>query len=325
MRLLDIMRRKYDCIFTNPPYMTRKNMLPPLSDFLEANYPDAKGDFYTAFIERCLELTKDFGRFGLLTIHSFMFVSSYEKFREDIRTRAAIESGCHLGPRSEFEISNPNAQGFVAFTCRKGSKEVRLFDPDDSWYGTWYRLTKSEGEKKRTLFEKQLAGQAEGVFVYQQADFNSIPGSPWVYWITPGLRRMFVELAKLGDITQTYLGMTTSDNSRFLRFWWEVGSDRIGFSYKDSDTAKYSGKKWFPYMKGGSFRRWYGNQEHVVNWMADGKEIQEAPSFPRARKQYFRRGVTYSFITSARFSARLSPGGFIFDVAGSSLFPEEIP
>ncbi len=114
--------------------------------------------------------------------------------------RAAIESGCHLGPRSEFEISNPNAQGFVAFTCRKGSDQVKLFNPDESWYGTWYRLKKAEGEEKRDLFEKQLAGQAEDVYVYQQADFNSIPGSPWVYWITPGLRRMFVELDKLGEI-----------------------------------------------------------------------------------------------------------------------------
>ena len=206
MRLLDIMRRKYDCVFTNPPYMTRKNMPPPLSDFLEANYPEAKGDFYTAFIQRCLELTKDFGRFGLLTIHSFMFVSSYEKLREEIGTQAAIESGCHLGPRSEFEISNPNAQGFVAFICRKDSEEIKRYNPDEGWYGTWYRLIKAEGEGKRELFEKQLAGKAEGVYVYQQADFNSIPGSPWVYWITPGLRRLFVDLPKLGEIAQPRQG-----------------------------------------------------------------------------------------------------------------------
>lgn len=329
MRLLDIMRRRYDCVFTNPPYMTRKNMLPPLSDFLEANYPDAKGDFYTAFIERCLELTKDFGRFGLLTIHSFMFVSSYEKFREDISTRAAIESGCHLGPRSEFEISNPNAQGFVAITCRKGSEDVRLLNADDSWYGTWYRLVKAEGEEKRTLFEKQLTGQAEGAYVYQQAAFNSIPGCPWVYWITPGLRRLFVELDKLGEIAPAIHGTATYDNLRFLRFWWEVGINSIGFNNGCWDNFEACEKDYVPYMKGGSFKRWYGNQDYVVQLLKKGQSLME---FLRGKKDsirgsnyIFHRGVTWTDLTSAHFSARLSPGGFIFDVAGSSVFPPDIP
>ena len=331
MRLLDIMRRKYDCVFTNPPYLHRRNMFTDLADFLEANYLEAKGDLYTAFIKRCQDLTKDFGRFGLLTIHSFMFISSHEKLREDISTQAAIESGCHLGPRSEFEISNPNAQGFVAFICRKGSEEVRLFNPDDGWYGTWYRLVKAEAEVKRELFEKQLARQAEGVYVCQQADFSSIPGSPWVYWITPGLRRMFVELPKLGEIAQPRQGLATADNFRFLRFWWEVGAGQIAFGCKSCDQAQESGKQWFPYMKGGGFRRWNGNQEYCVNWAGDGSEIKNVglesgrvASRPQNTEFYFRRGVTYSFLTSARFSARLSPGGFIFDVAGSSLFPEDV-
>jgi type I restriction-modification system DNA methylase subunit len=326
MHLLDIMRRRYDCVFTNPPYLHRRNMFTDLAEFLEANYPEAKGDLYTAFIRRCQELTKDFGRFGLLTIHSFMFISSHEKLREDTSTQAAIESGCHLGPKSEFEISNPNAQGFVAFTCRKGSEEVKLYNPDDEWYGTWYRLIKAEGEAKKYLFEKQLAGQAEDVFIYPQANFNSIPGSPWVYWITPGLRQMFVGLPKLGEIAPPRQGLATADNFRFLRYWWEAGGERIGFGCRNQVEAQASEKTWLPYMKGGSFRRWYGNQEYIINWERDGEELRSlAPiSVIRNPNFYFCRGVTYSFLTSARFSARLSPGGFIFDVAGSSLFPENI-
>jgi hypothetical protein len=321
MRLLDIMRRRYDCVFTNPPYMTRKNMLPPLSDFLEGNYPDAKGDFYTAFIERCMEMTRDFGRFGLLTIHSFMFVSSYEKFREMISTKAAIESGLHLGPRSEFEISNPNAQGFVAFTCRKDSEEIKRLNPAEGWIGKWFRLLKAEGVAKRELFERQLVGQAEGAYVYQQADFNSIPGSPWVYWITPGLRRLFVELPKLGEIAQPRQGLATADNFRFLRFWWEVGYNEIGFACKSCEDAQECGCKWFPYMKGGSFRRWYGNQEYVIAFNKDNYDIlatvgNKLPS----RHLYFRRGVTWNNVTSGRLSTRLSPGGFIFADAGMSAF-----
>lgn len=331
MRLLDIMRRKYDCVFTNPPYMTRRNMQEPLASFLEANYPHAKSDFYTAFIERCLELTKDYGRFGLLTIHSFMFVSSYEKFREEISTQAAIESGCHLGPRSEFEISNPNAQGFVAFTCRKGSDDVKLYNPDDSWYGTWYRLIKAEGKEKRNLFEKQLAGQTEGVYVYQQADFNSIPSSPWVYWITSGLRRLFVDLPKLGETAPPKHGMTTGDNLRFLRFWWEVSNKLIGFGCISREEAQNCGKKWFPYMKGGGFQRWYGNQEYVLNFLLNGSELlgaREDGTAPGHRHDnpvfYFRLGVTYPRITSGRFSTRVSPNGFIFDVNGPCAFPENV-
>ena len=325
MQLLDIMRRKYDCVFTNPPYMTRKNMPPPLSDFLEANFPLAKADFYTAFIERCLKLTKDFGRFGLLTIHSFMFVSSYEKFREGISTQAAIESGCHLGPRSEFEISNPNAQGFVAFTCRKGSDEVRLFNPDDGWYGTWYRLTKAEGEEKRNLFEKQLAGQAEGVYVYQQADFGAIPGSPWVYWITPGLRRMFVDLPKLRDVAEPRAGMHGGDRFRFARLWWEVGIDNIGFNCDNNEEAFATGKRWFPYMKGGGYCKWYGNQEWTLSFDEESYEIlKNCGNKLPSRQFYFRRGITWTDLTSGLFSARLSPRGFIFDASGSCLFLDDV-
>jgi hypothetical protein len=254
-----------------------------------------------------------------------MFISSYENLRNDIFSSSAIETSCHLGTKTEFDVANKTAQGFVSFAIRKDSVNQR----SSSTIGTWFRLVRPEGVDKRIAFEQALArvraGEADAaVFRYRQIDFDAIPGSPWVYWITPGLRQLFMELPKLGEITPIHLGMTTSDNSRFLRFWWEVGSDRIGFGFEESNQAKLSGKKWFPYMKGGSFRRWYGNQEHVINWMDEGTEIQEAPSFPRAKKQYFRRGVTYSFLTSARFNARLSPGGFIFDVAGSSLFPEDV-
>ncbi|MEM2097382.1 MAG: hypothetical protein QXI70_04425, partial [Methanothrix sp.] len=160
---------------------------------------------------------------------------------------------------------------------------------------------------------------------------DSIPGSPWVYWITPGLRRLFLELPKLGEVAQPRQGLATADNFRFLRFWWEVGASRIAFGCRSHDDARASGKRWFPYMKGGSFRRWYGNQEYVVNWAKDGSEIKNlgveagrVASRPQNTEFYFRRGVTYSFLTSSIFSARISPGGFIFDVAGSSLFPDDV-
>ncbi len=162
------------------------------------------------------------------------------------------------------------------------------------------------------------------VYFYRQGDFDAIPGSPWVYWITPGLRRVFRELPKLEEVAKPVVGLQTSDNFRFLRFWWEVGIGRIGFGCRSREEALSSGKKWFPYMKGGEFRRWWGNQEYIINWWKDGAELRAfEPSVIRNPDFYFRRGVTYSFLTSGSFSARISPGGFIFDVAGSSLFPED--
>ena len=165
------------------------------------------------------------------------------------------------------------------------------------------------------------------VYLYRQGDFDAIPGSPWVYWITPGLRRVFEELPKLDEVAKPRQGLATADNFRFLRFWWEVGIDRIGFGCKSREEAASSGKKWFPYMKGGSFKRWWGNQEYVVNWWKDGAEIRNlgiesgrVASRPQNTEYYFRRGVTWSRTTSKKVSMRLLPEGFVIDCEAPSLF-----
>jgi len=163
------------------------------------------------------------------------------------------------------------------------------------------------------------------VYRLPQRAFDAIPGSPWVYWIPDGLRRLFEELPGLGEVAQPRQGTATSDNARFLRFWWEIGWRHIALGCYDRVEARASGKKWFPYMKGGAYHKWYGNQDYVVNWGDDSAEIA---AFDRAvirnPDYYFREGVTYSYLTSAAFSARYSPGGFVFDVAGSSLFPDDM-
>lgn len=329
MRLMDVVRRRYDAVFPNPPYMSRRNMNPDLAKFVADNYPEGKGDLYTAFIERCLQLTKDEGRCGMITIHSFMFISSYEKLRAEVLDIASIETGCHLGTKTEFEISNPNAQGFVSFVLRRDSEKERRSET----VGTWYKLAKAEGEDKRNVFEQALSRLRSGeddpiLFRYHQGDFESIPERPWVYWITPGLRRLFEELPELGDIAAPKHGMSTGKNERFLRFWWEVGLQRIGFAYSSRENARDSDKRWFPYMKGGSFQRWYGNQVHVINYRNSGNEMivaKEDGVVPGHRHDnpdfYFRRGVTWTLLSAKGFSARISPGGFLFDVNGMTCFP----
>ncbi|HPU77816.1 MAG TPA: SAM-dependent methyltransferase, partial [Thermosynergistes sp.] len=203
--------------------------------------------------------------------------------------------------------------------------------------GTYFRLVKEQdSEAKRRRFEEALINLRAGrddpiVYRYRQDDFDAIPGSPWVYWITPGLREVFEKFPKLGEIAQPRQGLATADNFRFLRFWWEAGLDRIGFGCKNTREAQATGKRWFPYMKGGGFKRWYGNQEYVVNWERNGAEIRnfinpetgKAYSRPQNTDYYFRRGVTWSKVSSGNFCVRLSPGGFIFDVAGCSVFPPE--
>jgi hypothetical protein len=265
-------------------------------------------------------------------MHSFMFISSYENLRQLIRTSAQIENVLHLGPRL-FDVGNPGTLQTVAFT---------LFQPagtiNTDVHATYFRLVKApSAEAKRLGFEQALAqlrsqrserserSDRSNVFTYRQADFDAIPGSPWVYWVTPELRNLFIDRPKLGDIAPPRVGLQTGVNARFLRLWWEVGLRFISRDRTDGNDALANGYGWFPYMKGGFSFRWFGNQEHVVNWRHGGSELFAFTPTSVIRNQafYFRRGVTYSYLTQVTFSARLSPGGFIFDVAGSSLFPPD--
>jgi len=337
LRLLDVLSRKYDIVFTNPPYMSSRNMNAAMSAFLKRDYKKSKGDLYAAFIQRCAELLANGGRLGMITQQSFLFISTYEDLRKILLSNTAVETMAHVGPRAFCEVQGEKVNTTVFVLRREHFEETRR----DS-VGVYFRLVKEpDAEAKRRAFEEALErrkrGEAEPrVFEYRQGDFAAIPGSPWVYWITPSLRRLFHCLSPLRSIAEPKIGMRTGDNRRFLRFWWEVGQERIAFGCEDRRSAAATGRSWFPYMKGGEFRRWYGNQEHVVIWKDDGTEIKENTrhEYPQLGENlgwkisnesyYFRRGVTWTDLTAGRFSARLSPGGFIFDVSGSSVFPPDV-
>jgi hypothetical protein len=349
LRLLELLAKHYDIVVTNPPYLSKMNNT--LKGLVANEYPEGKSDLCAAFIQRCIELTKPDGFIGILTMHSFMFLSTYEKLRAWIRQRMAVQTMFHAGP-ALFDVGNPGTLQTTAFVLRR----EETTEQRNASVGTYFRLVKEpDAEAKRIAFEQAVAhlkkmtpeaneAWQEGaclvdgrVFRYRQGDFDIIPGSPWVYWITPGLRRLMSSGSTLRDVGSPCLGMRTGDNFRFLRHWWEVGQSRIEFGCRDREEAKRSGSRWLPYMKGGSFKRWYGNQSYVVEWWNDGRTIKENTriTYPELGDNlgwkitnesfYFRRGVTYSYLTSGRFSARHSPGGFIFDVAGSSLFPSDIP
>lgn len=333
LRLLEIMGQRYDIVLTNPPYMTRRNMNNELKEYLQKEYPIAKSDLYAAFIQRCTDWLVDGGRLGMITQQSFMFITSYEKLREFLRQRIAIETIPHVGPRAFDEIAGEKVNTTLLVFRREEDERVR----NDS-VGTYFRLVKEpDGDTKRRRFEQALANLRAGrpdptVYRYRQGDFDAIPGSPWVYWITPELRNNFIILPKIGQIAAPKHGMSTGNNTRFLRYWWEIGTCSIDRNCFGREEAQLSGTRWFPYMKGGSFCRWFGNQFYVINYSHLGAEMitgREDGTVSGHRHDnpdyYFRRGITYSYLTSGRFCARLSPGGFIFDVAGSSLFPDDIP
>ena len=326
MGLLDVVMRDYDVVVTNPPYMFRRNMNDHLAGFLQREYPRTKADIYAAFIQRCTEFLRPGGRVGMITQQSFMFISSYEAMRQDLTGRHAVETLCHVGRRAFEEVKGEKVNTTMFVLRREEAAEAR-----ENAGGTYFRLVKEpDSEAKRKGFEQALARLKAGeddprVFRYRQSDFTDILGSPWVYWIGPGLRKLFKTLPKLSDVAEPRAGMHGGDRFRFARFWWEVGLSNVGRGCTDRDHAFATGKRWFPYMKGGPFRRWYGNQEWVIAFgRAHYRILSEAGNKLPSRQYYFRRGITYSAVSSSAFSARLSPGGFIFDAGGSSLFPRRL-
>lgn len=333
LRLLHLLRRRYDVVVTNPPYMSSRKMNPTLAKLVARDYPQAKRDLYAAFIQRCLELTREGGRTGLLTMQSFMFLGSYEALRQGLLDNVGIETIAHLGP-ALFDVGNPGTLQTAAYVLHREGNAQRRQDS----IGTYFRLVREpDAEAKRRRFEQALAALRCGendplVFRYREADFNALPGAPWVYWIRPGIRRLFQMLPKLAEIGKPRQGLATADNFRFLRYWWEVGSARIAFRCRSRGEAVSSGKRWFPLMKGGEYRKWYGNQDHTINWHEDGKELKAwAGSLYnnshwsrtiRNSEYYFREGVTWTVISSRGFSARYMGPGFIIGHKGPAVFPD---
>jgi len=329
--LIDALIRKHDVVVCNPPYSGRRNMNEVLRKDLKTLYPKKDGDLYTVFIDRCLDLTSERNSFcGMVTVHSFMFTSSHEEIRKEIINNTEIETMAHLGTKTEFDVANKTAQGFSMYALGKIPKV-----PQIQAAGVYFRLVKENEEEKHTAFCSALRDYLNNkdsfsdhhVSVLQQERLKVIPGWPFVYWVSEGIRNLFAQrlLEKIG---YPCVGLQTGDNFRFLRLWWEVGNTKVKIGTASHDEAENSGYIWFPYMKGGEVKRWYGNQEYTVNWRKSGSEIKNffkdgrLASRPQNLEYCFREGATYSFLTVSNLSVRYLPKGFIFDVAGSSIFPK---
>ncbi|EGN63146.1 putative restriction enzyme [Fusobacterium animalis 11_3_2] len=301
---------QYETVVTNPPYMGGKGFSPKLKTYVEKNYKDSKSDLFAVFIERCNEFTKKNCYTSMITMQSWMFLSSFETLRKNIIEKTEIKSLNHLGTRAFSEIG-----GEVVSTVAWISKKI---SPKNE--GTYIRLVDYNNAE---LKEQEFYNRAN-YFQAKQKDFEKIPGSPIAYWISDKIREIFEKNQKLGDIGEAKQGLATADNNRFLRLWNEVNYNKIGYNMSNSQEALESKKKWFPCNKGGSFRKWYGNQEIIVNWEKDGFELKDFKnSVIRNPSYYFKEALTWSTISSSDCSFRYSPIGNIFETKGSNYFVKD--
>ena len=309
----ETMARKYWVTCTNPPYAGTSKLDKSVNAFLKDNYGDSKADLYAVFIERCKEMTAANGFQAMITQHSWMFLATFEKLRKKM-LQMDIVNMAHLGARAFEEIGGEVVQT-VAFVQRES------YVPE--YNGSYCRLISATTQKgKEELFIKK-----DALYTANQADFKNIAGSPIAYWTSSHVFKLFSE-----DCLRSHIdarnGMSTTDNNRFLRFWPECSFEMIGFSSKSSEQAKASQKKWFPYNKGGEFRRWYGNNSYVVNWFNDGEEMKKCVTENygsyskelRSEDKYFAEGISWSALSSGNISMRYSEPGYIFDSKGSKAF-----
>lgn len=308
--------RKYHCIVDNPPYMGAGNMNKELSDFVRINYPASKGDLMVCFMERTESQATDLGFIGMINLPSWMFLSTFEKYRYHLIKEFQIDTLLQLG-RGIFGADF----GTVAFTLIKNANQKKK--------GVYRRLFNKHVEVrtpekiKNIFFEKNF-----GRFLFHQKDFDKIPGSPIGYWASEKLLNIFDNSPILEESGLVRQGASTSDNVRFLRFWSEVSYGDFTTDLKKVEETAFCLEKWFPYNKGGEYRKWWGNHDYVINYGLDGSELKEFQSTLnqgwtarlKSREYYFKRTLSWSKITAGSFSVRLYPDGFIFDVAGCCYF-----
>lgn len=316
-----VLAMQFDAVVANPPYMGSKYLTPVLKSYLKDDYKGFEKDLFSAFMIRDLMLTKPAGQLGFMSPFVWMFISSYEELREHFIESATLTSLIQL-EYSGFE-------GAVVPICTFTLAKQHLAN----FVGSYVRLSEFRGADQQSIktLEAIQNPNCDWHFEARPDDFKAIPGSPIAYWATPNVRNAFGNGEPLSAVAEPRLGMATGNNDIYLRLWFEVNTSKCGYDVPDRATAKCSGKKWFPYNKGGSFRRWFGNNEYLVNWENDGHLLQTTmhPSGERTwahnfnLEYIFRPGVTWTATSSSYFAVRKSAVGFLFDVKGSMAFPND--
>lgn len=298
---------QYETVVTNPPYMGGKGFSSKLKTYVEKNYKDSKSDLFAVFIERCNEFTKKNCYTSMITMQSWMFLSSFETLRKNIIEKTEIKSLNHLGTRAFSEIG-----GEVVSTVAWISKKI---SPKNE--GTYIRLVDYNNAE---LKEQEFYNRAN-YFQAKQKDFEKIPGSPIAYWVSDKVREIF-ENKLIGNLFPVKKGADTGNNDLFLKMWNEINFKKSGVNISTEKEKKEFKGKWVPYNKGGEFRKWYGNLEYFINWENDGYDLKNSKANLRSPQLYFKEGITWNALSSSKTSARKSTNS-IFDSAGSSMFPKK--
>ena len=320
----EALTQRYHVVVANPPYLGDKQMNPGVKAFAKQNFPRSKSDLFAMFLERGFQMSLPRGWVSMVTMESWMFLSSYEALRSELLSRHTLQGMVHMpyvgkggtpmginfGTAAAFwnQAFNPHFEAH--FQC------IRYYECDDNYLPLEFPTNNT----------RLRSAKAD--------DFKKIPGSPIAYWASPKLVAAYGVQGHLGATANPRQGLTTSDNAKFVRFWNEVSLSSIGFGCTNAKDALATSRRWFPFNKGGERREWYGNFLEVVDWERDGERIRELvckkypylngnPDFvTKNRGLYFRPGVTWSKIGSGRFSSRLQMEGVIFSDAGECIFPE---
>ena len=302
---------KYHCVVTNPPYLG-KGMGDALKEYVGVHFPNSKGDIMATFMECGLNLCVINGKMAMINQDSWMFTVSYEDYRRELLSSAVhIDSLIHLGPHAFAEIAGEKVKSvtFVLANCKNNNRGV---------YISVYNY-KNHFDKEYYSLEAIKNTCCPWRFVVNQTSFNGIEGNPISFWGSDKIYEIYTKNRSLSAVANPCVGLQTADNERFLRSWFEVSLQNIGLDYPNAALAARDYKKWLPYNKGGSKRRWYGNQELLVNWGNEGAEIKAFKgAVIRNPSYYFKPCVSWGLISGPLF--RYFPQGFIFDVQGMSCF-----
>lgn len=341
MRLILALTDSYTAVIANPPYMGSGNMNTTLAQYVKRNYADGKSDLFSVFMLVAEQLLQPHGKYGMINMQSWMFLSSFEALRRRVLDEQRIDSMLHLGPHTFDELSGEVVQN-TAFVI------TRLTDDDDASKscGTYYRLVDAPNcEAKAVLYRSQTGGLAtvngtvtsDKPIVYKnirQSDFEKIPGCPIGYWVSGRWSKIYVKEPLLEGKYEFKKGMSTGDNSRFIKLWHEVDNDNIIFDCCSKETSISSTKKWYPINCGGTYRKWYGNQNNVVNWLHDGKEMKANAvilnhgghwsRYITSTDKFFREGLSWNAISSGNICVRHYGKGFLFCSASMCGFGENL-
>ena len=300
--------------------MGRRGMSNKLACYLEEKFNNTKSDLFAVFMDCGLRYLKENGFMSMINQHSWMFLGSFESLRKNIINNYTIYSLLHLGSRAFDDIGGEVVQS-SSFTIRnKGTKD---------YVGTYFDLKNENSTflKEEYFLDCKLKKNDKNMYNISSNRFLLLPGCTLAYWASKDVVEIFNNSKRVIDVAQPRQGLATADNNRFLRNWYEVNINKIGLRVRNSQEAIDSKKKWFPYNKGGEFRKWYGNNEYIVNWENDGFEIKtftdsngRLRSRPQNTEYYFKEGFTWTLISTSNFGVRYTENGFLFDVGGFFCF-----